>query len=577
MESLKDKIVKVLSKPYKKMLQVDKCSEENSVKFLHPDSYYRRLVYNNFSEDALDTLDLTLVLVTDNKELEDIWLALKTLTTTMAYGNVKGLRQLKYLLYDKNSNKYLGVLGLRSDLIHCKNRDNYIGWSYEDRLKKKRLNYIMNISCCIGLRPASYNFNIGKLIASLAFSERVQDDYYSKYGDYIAAFTTMGLNGKSVQYDRLKCLKFCGYTVGMGKTLPEELYQEGMIHLKDEGYNLRGKRMIDKLQLLFKELGLDRSLVKHNQKRSIYVGFTGENCQQFLKGDRDDFTIECKTVNEIINWWKERWARKRYNHLKNQGRLLKDIELYRNTLRKEQKLKAVIKFNNMKMRKLGEVKFKEQQQMKYRLKKYTSFINTATKVEVNYKSGIINMNYLKTLYKTKGYNLIVNDQELVVLQTDYTIGNNIISLINGIMYHQGHKAIVCIEDQDLVKTIKKNIKLFGDDAAISIIDNTIKLNIKKKNNKIIGTKVVLLYPEVDQLVNYFNKGSKKKKGTFQIGHKSIYNHLKHLVKLSLNKPKIQSLINLIEHIITKGSVKCSEEEHEIRKQSLEEFNSHIVK
>jgi hypothetical protein len=72
----------------------------------------------------------------------------------------------------------------------------------------------MNLSTCVGLQPFAFNYNGGKLLVKLAFSKEVMDKFYEKYNEQLLGIITTGLYGKSIQYDRLKELKFIGYTSG---------------------------------------------------------------------------------------------------------------------------------------------------------------------------------------------------------------------------------------------------------------------------------------------------------------------------------------------------------------------------
>lgn len=82
----------------------------------------------------------------------------------------------------------------------------------------------MNMSTCVPLQPFGFNFNGGKLLASLVFSQEVQEYFQQKYNEPLLGITTTSLYGKSIQYDRLECLKFVGYTKGNSvQNIPSEV------------------------------------------------------------------------------------------------------------------------------------------------------------------------------------------------------------------------------------------------------------------------------------------------------------------------------------------------------------------
>ena len=72
----------------------------------------------------------------------------------------------------------------------------------------------------------SYNLNIGKLLVASVFSYEVQNYFYQLRGYRCACVTTFGLYGKSIQYDRMKEIKYIGETKGNGTcSIPNDLYQ----------------------------------------------------------------------------------------------------------------------------------------------------------------------------------------------------------------------------------------------------------------------------------------------------------------------------------------------------------------
>lgn len=139
-------------------------------------------------------------------------------------------RAIRILVKDTISNKYIGVICLSSDVYNLGERDNYIkstgniDWNNK-QVKDEFLKRVINISCCVPLQPFGFNTTGGKLLASLAFSKEVFDYYILKYQGPLQAIITTSINGKSIQYSGLKCLKMIGFTKGYGSVnIPEELY-----------------------------------------------------------------------------------------------------------------------------------------------------------------------------------------------------------------------------------------------------------------------------------------------------------------------------------------------------------------
>jgi hypothetical protein len=235
-------------------------------------------------------------------------------------------RQIYILVKDGNTETYLGIISLSSDLKYLKNRDNYIGWNSKEYLTNNKINCIMNISTCVSTQPFGYNFNGGKLLTSLVFSKEVLQHIRDKYDIYIQGFTTMSLYGKSIQYDRLKCLKFVGYTHGSSLTnIPNDVIQYCKEYLKKENINCPNDNLWC-ITKAFKRLKIPvEDFLKSNHK-GIYFGYTHKDSKPFLQGKtfiEPNSVDSADNISEIYTWWLNRWAKNRYNHLYEHNRLKK--------------------------------------------------------------------------------------------------------------------------------------------------------------------------------------------------------------------------------------------------------------
>lgn len=292
-------------------------------KYNYEPNYYKNKIFYSLSENILDELDLDIEFCNDSLELLDLWNYLQFVSSSHTISE-NTFRIIKILLKDKKTNKYLGLIELSTDFYSLKDRDDYIGWS-ED-IKKYNLKYIAAISTCVGLQPMCHNLNIGKLLSIIAFSKEVNEYFYSKFGYYYVGVSTTSLYGKSIQYDRLKELKLVGYTKGYGTSqIPDYLYEEMIKFLKkyyvQEYSNL--KKKFRKVGFISKIFGYSNDLLYHGQKRGIYFGYVNDKSKDFLHGKTSNININnLRSVEDIINWWKERWARNRWNNLYN-NKLLK--------------------------------------------------------------------------------------------------------------------------------------------------------------------------------------------------------------------------------------------------------------
>jgi len=154
-------------------------------------------------------------------------------------------RRLRFLVYDNSTGKLMGLFGLGDPVFSLSARDQWIGWTKEDR--RKRLVHVMD-AFVLGAVPPYNQLLVGKLIAMLVASNEVREAYRRKYYDkrslisgekqdgQLALITTTSALGKSSVYNRIKyndgdddrvLYHSVGYTAGSGEFhFSNELYSE---------------------------------------------------------------------------------------------------------------------------------------------------------------------------------------------------------------------------------------------------------------------------------------------------------------------------------------------------------------
>lgn len=290
-------------------------------KFYNVPEFYDNLMFKSQDIDSIKNIKIGIEFV-NNKNQQDIWnYYRRTVSSLKKIDNAKLIgRQIYILVKDLTTQKYLGIISLSSDIYNLEQRDNFIKWNFAD--KKDKLGYIMNMSTCVPLQPFGFNFNGGKLLASLVFSKEVLIHFRDKYNNELLGITTTSLYGKSIQYDRLKCLKFIGYTKGNSvKDIPSEVTKLCANYIKEEynqNYPLRKKFII--IQSAFNKLNISKEDLLNSNKKGIYFGYTCKDSSQFLNGITDICPNLCKyeninTAEQIYQWWLNRWAIQRFTHL----------------------------------------------------------------------------------------------------------------------------------------------------------------------------------------------------------------------------------------------------------------------
>ncbi len=321
----------------------NKCND-----FLYDEIYYLNKIYFSKDKNAIEKLNISIHFC-ETKEDNDLWNYLKIMTIS-AITSESGFGSIKMLVKDYNTNTCIGLLQLTYDLFSLETRDTYIGWNDENKKMKinniSKISYLVNISTCIGLQPMAHNMNIGKLLVGIVFSKEVLDYFYKKRGYYYTCVVTTSLYGKSVQYDRLPFIKLIGYTKGYGiKQFP--IYLDKKIiefynkYIKDE-INSHLKKLM-KYKRVFNLIGYNsNNILYHGDKRGFYLGYISSKSKDFLNNKSETFGLEnIKSLNEIVEWWKERWAKKRYERLHKEGKLkiMYEMKYFTNYDNKKEKLK----------------------------------------------------------------------------------------------------------------------------------------------------------------------------------------------------------------------------------------------
>jgi hypothetical protein len=148
------------------------------------------------------------------------------------------------------------------------------------------------------------------------FSREIYDYIVKKYNDEPMAIITFSLYGKSIQYDKLKQIKYVGLTEGIGSShIPENLYEHILEYAKKEKLNIKQRCKLYINASVCNRLGIP-NISRHGVKRGAYLGFLGSKANDYLKA----LTDKCEPnyvlpLKDIFSEWKNKWGIKRFNHL----------------------------------------------------------------------------------------------------------------------------------------------------------------------------------------------------------------------------------------------------------------------
>ena len=255
-------------------------------------------------------------------------------------------RNIKFYVKDKVSNKYLGVICMGSDVVSIKVRDEFLGWTKENKLDDAKLQHTAIGTSIIATQPLGYNFLGGKLVSALVTCSTIRDKWQEMYNETLVGATTTALYGIHSQYNGIPHWKTLGETKGKISIKPDdsaydvwhqwlkdnktEKYEK-LVELRPNGQPQTGiKQKI--IQMIYQELGIKRAKYEHGFKRGAYYADIYENGRPFLRNEINEDELVMKEkykldYDRIINWWKPK-AIRRYEKLHKENRLKPESLFY---------------------------------------------------------------------------------------------------------------------------------------------------------------------------------------------------------------------------------------------------------
>ena len=314
--------------------------EESQLVDLSKDKLLTHVKNNIWSpQDPMDfeKLQPELIYTKDSPELPQLWNAIRTFASTMKNNNNIG-RNLNFIVRDKPTKKYLGVICVSSDFLDLTPRDSYIGWDRE-RKTKKMINHTAIGSTIVPLQPLGYNYTGGKLLALMCLSDKVQETWKKEYGDTMVGVTTTSLYGSFSQYQNLRHWKKRGHSAGsvsyeatkptiqmLRKWIMENhtrKYFEWYSATKPTGQPYKRDHRNRSHTFAYSKLGIPKELTKSDHSRGIYFSTLYDNTREFLREEiPEDKLVKSfdSSVDALSELWRERYARKRIKSLIDQTR-----------------------------------------------------------------------------------------------------------------------------------------------------------------------------------------------------------------------------------------------------------------
>ena len=261
------------------------------------------------------------------------WLYSETLNLTASNPIEEAIpgRTHKWIVEETNTNKVVGVVRFGSPTINSKPRNNYFGKVLP--LSDINAHFVMGFNI-VPTQPFGFNYLGGKLLALLACSKELKQQFDEKYGTDLKYFETTSLYGttKGVSmYDGLKpFLRHIGDTES--NFLP--LFHDDEFRNFFWWFNERngGERLISadksskKLKIQTKMISIIRKSLTDEKKLKQFNDCI-EHAKTLTEKKRYYFGKFEHTSEEAITWWKKK-ATKRFEKLQSQERVRTQLEIW---------------------------------------------------------------------------------------------------------------------------------------------------------------------------------------------------------------------------------------------------------
>jgi hypothetical protein len=300
-----------------------------------------------------DYLNLEPELLYTNKkgDLPETWNCIRTFSSTMK-NNANIGRNLNFIVRDKVTKKYLGVICISSDFLDLTPRDNFIGWSREKKTQGAMINHTAIGSTIVPLQPLGYNYVGGKLLALLCLADPIQQLWEKLYGDKLVSVTTTSLYGKTKagglsQYDNLDYWQPMGFTSGSVSFEPlkdtrymirewlrknhTRKYFEWYVAKKPSGQPHKRDHKNRSLNFAYSQMKIPKELIRSEHARGIYFTPLYDKTCEFLRGDHDGKDMKKlfdTSVESLSNIWKMKHAKPRISILKKKGTVSHETLFY---------------------------------------------------------------------------------------------------------------------------------------------------------------------------------------------------------------------------------------------------------
>jgi hypothetical protein len=303
------------------------------------------------SPDEYLSLEPEMIYVNKQNDLPELWNCIRTFSSTMKNNSNIG-RNLNFIVRDKFTKKYLGVICISSDFLDLTPRDNYIGWPRDIKTQGLMINHTAIGSTIVPLQPLGYNYVGGKLLALLCLADPVQELWQKLYGDKLVSVTTTSLYGKTKtgglsQYDNLDYWQPMGFTSGSVSFEPLQetrymirewlkknytrQYFEWYVAKKPSGQPYKRDHKNRSLNFAYSKMNIPKEIIRSEHARGIYYTPLYDKTCEFLRKEctENDLTKSFDTsIEHLVDIWKQKHAKSRIKQLVKKGSVSTETLFY---------------------------------------------------------------------------------------------------------------------------------------------------------------------------------------------------------------------------------------------------------
>ena len=286
---------------------------------------------------------------------------LEIVTSHAVEASIPG-KSLKWIVYEKNSNKIVGFIRFGSPTINSKPRNLFLGKPLDTMnpqvMKRFNDSTIMGFTI-VPTQPFGFNYLGGKLLAAMCCSHLARDTLNKKYGGPFCMFETTSLYGSSKSssmYDGMKpILRFKGLTESDFAPLINDANFRNLNDwfkkrndgesLVDDGASSRKLKTQTKMVSIIKASLKDVEPEEYKkfvnvfaeakglteQKRQFMSDYGYSNVKEYLNLETD--ILEKKEnydrfeFDTLVDWWRKK-AINRYESLKADNRIRTEVEVW---------------------------------------------------------------------------------------------------------------------------------------------------------------------------------------------------------------------------------------------------------